>query len=216
MIVAYFYGFYDLFSFDSLKTNREQILQFTQTHPFLSPIIFIAFYSLITALSIPGAIFVTIIGGYIFPLPYSTLYVLVGATIGASIVFLAAKTALSAFLLRKAQPKAIEKIQKGFEKHASYYLLFLRLVPIFPFWLINILPAFLKVRFSTFLWTTVIGIIPGAYILSSAGRELGKIISTQQEFSIQSFFSLKMKILLALVGILMLLPVVMNHFRKKA
>ena len=171
MVAAYFFGLGDYFTFDSLKVNREKLLSFTGNHPLLSPVLFITLYTVVVALSLPAATLLTLIGGFLFPLPLSTLYVLMGATLGASALFLAAKTALQEILKKKAAP-FLKKMESGFNKNSASYLLFLRFIPLFPFWLINLAPAFFNVRFRTYLWTTLVGIIPGSYVYTQAGSGL--------------------------------------------
>src|SRR5512134_3581078 len=113
-------------------------------------LIFIIGYTVAVALSLPGAIWLTISGGFLFGTLFGTLYAVVAATIGAALVFILARYALGDYLRSKAGP-TVRKMESGFRKNALSYLLFLRITPVFPFWLVNLVPAFLGVRLSTFI-----------------------------------------------------------------
>src|SRR5689334_22730827 len=101
---------------------------------------FMALYTLLRRISVSGASLFTLIGGFLFGVVIGTIYVVISATIGSTIIFLATKTALGEWLAKKATP-TLKKLERGFQKNAMSYLLFLRLIPLFPFWLINIVPA---------------------------------------------------------------------------
>lgn len=213
MIISYFLGLFDAASFDAIKANRDQIQNFVQTHKVTSPFIFIALYAIFVALSLPGAIFFTLIGGFIFPFPLSALYVVIGATLGAIGIFLAAKTSIGAYL-RKKFGKSLEKLHRGFEKNAMSYLLFLRFVPIFPFWLVNIASSLFNIKLFTFTWTTFVGIIPGSLVFTYAASSINSIFDESSAFSIEHIFTLKIKIALALLGVFALLPIFLKRFKR--
>jgi len=214
MIAIYASGIYKMLTFDALKAHRMQLLSFIEAHPFLSPLIFILIYVAVAALSIPGATFVTLFGGFLFPFPLSTLYVMIGATGGALCIFLAAKTAFGDVLREKAGP-LMQKMGDGFQKGAVSYMFFLRLVPVFPFWLVNLAPAFFGVRAWTFIWTTFIGIIPGTAVYTEAGAGLGDIFDKGESFSLGSIFNTKIKIALVLLGLVALIPIVYKKIKER-
>ena len=166
-----------------------------------------------TALSVPGAVFLTLLGGYLFPQPFSTIYVVFSATCGATLIFLAARTALKEILKKKAGP-FLQKMEKGFQENAVSYLLFLRFVPLFPFWLVNIAPAFFRVSLITFVWTTLVGIFPGSLVFTLAGGGLEKILENNETFSITTIFNTQIKIALVLLGIIALVPIIWKKFKK--
>ncbi len=130
---------------------------------------FVALYAAVVALSLPGGAVLTMAGGFLFGWLLGGLASIVGATIGASIVFLIARSALGEFLAARAGPW-LSRFRQGFQDDAFSYLLFLRLVPIFPFWLVNLAPALLGVGFVTYVATTFLGIIPGTFAYS-LGRQ---------------------------------------------
>ena len=123
MILVYSLGLTDYLTFDQLKNQRYNLKNFVGQYPILAPVAFMSLYAASTALSIPGGIFLTIFGGFLFPQPLSTIFVVTGATIGAILIFLAAKTALHDILKKKAGP-FLQKMQKGFQENATNYLLF--------------------------------------------------------------------------------------------
>jgi len=214
MAIAYFIGLHEYFTFEKLKEHRQTVQSIVANYPILAPVVFVVAYMISTALSIPGGIFLSIFGGFLFPQPFSTIYVVIGATLGAIIIFLAAKTALGDFLKDKAGP-LLQKMRKGFQEDAVNYLFFLRLVPIFPFWMVNLAPAFFGVSLFTFAWTTFVGIIPGAFVFTQAGVGLGAILDSGDTLTIDAIFNTQVKIALIALGIFALLPVVIKKLRKK-
>jgi len=213
MATLYFSGVYRYFSFESLKAYHLDLQRFLLEHPILVPILYIFIYIAATALSIPGAIFLTLLGGYLFPQPLCTIYVVFSATCGATLIFLIARTALGDPLRKKAGP-FLKKMRGGFEKNAASYMLFLRFVPLFPFWLVNIAPAFFGVPLRTFIWTTFVGIAPASFVFTLAGGGLEKIFASDQPFSIQTIFNTQMKIALTLLGVLSLIPILIKKWRR--
>lgn len=213
MAAIYFSGLYRLLSFDTLKSWHVALKNFLETHPVATPVLYILTYIVLTALSVPGGIFLTLLGGYLFPQPLSTIYVLFAATCGATVIFLAARTALQSFLKKKAGP-FLSKMEKGFNDNAASYMLFLRFVPLFPFWLVNLAPAFFGVPLRTFIWTTLVGIAPATFVFTLAGGGLEKIFETNQAFSISAVFNTQLIIALSLLGVLALVPIIIKKLRK--
>jgi uncharacterized membrane protein YdjX (TVP38/TMEM64 family) len=199
-------GLHRYLSFETLRQHRELLLAFVEQHAFLAPLVFIAVYAAVVALSVPGGAILTIAGGFMFGIIPATLYVVVGATVGATIVFLIARTALGDTLRAKAGPR-IRRMEEGFRENALSYLLVLRLIPIFPFWLVNIVPAFLGVAVGTYVLGTFIGIIPGTFVYASVGNGLGAVFDAGQTPDLGIIF--KPAILLPIIGlaVLALLPI---------
>ncbi|HZW61686.1 MAG TPA: TVP38/TMEM64 family protein [Candidatus Babeliales bacterium] len=199
-------------SFESLKTHREELLRWTNQHYVLTVSIYILLYIIAVAISIPGAVFFTLAGGFLFGTWLAALYAIIGATIGATILFLAVRLALSNWITKKSG-RFLQQMEKGFRENAFYYLLTLRLIPLFPFWLVNVIPALLDVRLLTFITATALGIIPGALVYASLGNGLGKLFETNQSPNLNII--LQPAILLPLLGlaILSLLPVLYQYIR---
>ena len=214
MAVAYFAGIGDYLTQEQLKQHRAELKQLVEQHPVAAPLAYIAIYTTATALSVPGALFLTLIGGFLFAQPMATVYVVFSATTGAIAIFLAAKTALGPTLKEKVSGK-LGKMRDGFNDDAISYLLFLRLVPIFPFWLVNLAPAFFGVPLITFAWTTVVGIIPGSFVFCQAGAGIGAILDSGDLLSVDAILNDQMKIALIALGIFALLPAIIKKIRRK-
>jgi len=201
-------------SFETLRAHREQLLAFVHHYPVVAPLLFVAIYAAVIALSIPGGAIMTIAGGFLFGPLIGTALVVVGATIGATIVFLIARTAVGDVLRAKAGPR-VRRMEEGFHRDAFSYLLVLRLIPIFPFWLVNIVPAVLGVRLGVYVLGTFIGIIPGSLVYASVGNGLGAVFEAGGTPDLGIIFSYE--ILLPIVGLalLALLPVAYRHLRPR-
>jgi uncharacterized membrane protein YdjX (TVP38/TMEM64 family) len=214
-IAAFFaFGLHHYLSFETLRQHREELLELVDQRPLLAPLAFMAVYAAVIALSVPGGAVLTITGGFLFGILAGGLYVVIAATIGATIVFLIAKTALGDALRAKAGPR-IRRMEEGFRKDALSYLLVLRLIPLFPFWLVNIVPAFLGVPVRTYVLGTAIGIIPGSLVYASVGNGLGAVFDAGQTPDLGIIF--KPAILLPIVGlaVLALLPIAYRRFKAR-
>jgi uncharacterized membrane protein YdjX (TVP38/TMEM64 family) len=162
-----------------LVDRREDLHAAITGHTLTALLIFIAIYASTVALSLPGAAVLTLAGGFLFGWFWGGLASMIAATIGAIFVFLIARSALGETLAARAGP-LIANLRQGFQEDAFNYLLFLRLVPIFPFWLVNLAPALLGAGLSTYALATIIGIIPGSFAYSIAGQGLDSVIAAQQ------------------------------------
>ena len=214
IIVFFALGLDSYVTFDALKQNRQWLLNQVSEHAVLTVLAFTVCYAMMVAFSLPGATVMTITGGFLFGQWLGTACNVVGATIGATLLFLAARTALGDVLERKAGPW-LKKLEAGFQKNALSYLLFMRLVPAFPFFVVNLVPAFLGVRLRTFVGATFFGIIPGGFVYTSFGAGLGSVFDTGQEFSVSGV--LTPQIITAMVGlaVLALIPVGVRTWQAK-
>lgn len=205
-------------SFDSLRDNNETLAAYVSDNYLLSILIFIALYATITALSIPGAAIMTLLGGFLFGFVTGTISVVIGATIGATIIFILAKTFLRDFFQKKlnteSQDSVLSKFENGFKENALSYLLVLRLVPLFPFWLVNIVPALFGVSTLTYIVTTFIGIIPGSAVYVSLGGTVDHLIASGEEPNLGIIFD--KEILLPLLGLaaLAMVPAIYKKSKK--
>jgi uncharacterized membrane protein YdjX (TVP38/TMEM64 family) len=177
--VVYGLGWHRELSWHTLIRHRAVIDAFVAAHRLAAVAAFIALYVAVAALSIPAGAVLTTIGGFLFGTVVGGLSAVVGATIGATIVFLIARSAIGEHLLRRAGPLAA-KFAAGFRADAFSYMLFLRLVP-FPFWLVNLAPALFGVRLTTFVTATAIGIIPASFAFAFFGAGLDSAISAHAE-----------------------------------
>jgi len=172
-------GWHRYLTLEQLADNREALRAIIQDHAYLSLAAFVALYAMTVALSLPGGAVLTIAGGFLFGWFLGGVTSVIGATLGATVVFIVAKSTLRDVLVARAGP-ALKRFGEGFREDAFSYLLFLRLVPIFPFWLVNLAPGLLGVGFSTYVVTTFLGIIPGTFAFALAGNGLDSVIEAQQ------------------------------------
>ena len=166
-------------SLESLKANRDHLLAFTEDNYTAAVGLFILLYIAVTGLSLPGATILTLAGGFVFGAVPATLYVNIGATTGATLAFLAARYVLRDWVEQKFG-KWLEPLQQGFAKNAFNYLLTLRLIPLFPFFVVNLVSGLTRVSVGTYVAATALGIIPGSFVYAYAGRQLGTINSLKE------------------------------------
>jgi uncharacterized membrane protein YdjX (TVP38/TMEM64 family) len=214
IIAAFALGLDDYLSLDRLERHRAQLLELVERHPLSAPLAFMLIYAAAVALSIPGGAILTMAGGFLFGVVAATCYVVIAATVGATIVFLIARTALGDSLRRRAGP-GLRRMEAGFRENALNYLLFLRLIPVFPFWLVNLVPAFLGVPLATYVVATLIGIIPGSLVYASVGNGLGAVFESGGTPDLGVIFD--PEIILPIVGlaVLAILPVAYKKIRAR-
>jgi uncharacterized membrane protein YdjX (TVP38/TMEM64 family) len=176
-VAAFFY--FDLgrfLSLQALKDNRDYLLSFTETHSAEAAALFVLAYIAVAGLSLPGAVILTLAGGFLFGFVWGTLFVNLGATTGATLAFLASRYLLRDWVERKFG-KWLGPVQQGFEKNAFSYLMTLRLIPLFPFFVVNLVSGLTRMNVGAYVAATAIGIIPGSFVYAYAGRQLGTINS---------------------------------------
>lgn len=178
MALAYGMGWHQLFTLKTIGLNYEVLRNFIKAHLGIALLSYFLGYVAVVALSLPGALVMTVSGGLLFGWKLAAPAAVIAATIGASIVFLVAKTSVGEPLAAKAGPW-LGKLRNGFRENALSYLLFLRLVPAFPFFVVNLAPALLGVPLRTYVIGTFFGIIPGTLAFSVAGSGLGTAIKAQ-------------------------------------
>ena len=214
IIAVFASGLHEYLSFEALREHRETLLQLVADNAAIAPIAFILIYAGVIALSIPGGAVLTIASGFLFGIWLGGLYVVIGATAGATAVFLIAKTALGDALRAKAGPW-LQRMEAGFQENALNYLLVLRLIPIFPFWLVNLVPAFLGVGLGTYVVGTFFGIIPGSLVFASVGNGLGAVFDAGEAPDLGIIF--EPEIIGPIIGLalLALLPVAYRKFKSR-
>jgi uncharacterized membrane protein YdjX (TVP38/TMEM64 family) len=206
VIAVHLSGLSDGFSLDSVQARRMELLALADTHPVPAALGFVALYALVVSLSLPVAVVGTLLGGFLFGPLLGTLLAVVGATTGASIVFLIARSAVGEGLRSRAGP-LYGRVAAGMRANAFEYLLFLRLVPLFPFFLVNIVPALFEVRLRTFALATAVGIVPGTFVYANLGRELGSISS------LADLVSPMVLVAFLLLGLVALVPVAYRRWK---
>lgn len=163
----------------SLIAHRDRLQAFVDANAVEAVALYMLVYVACVALSIPSSVFLTILGGFLFGWLVGVAAAVVSATIGAVVVFSIARTSIGDILLRKAGPR-LQGLARGFRQDAFSYLLFLRFLPVFPFWLTNLSAAVFGVRLRTFALATVIGIVPGTCAFAVAGVGLDSVIAAQR------------------------------------
>lgn len=174
-LAVYASGLHRQLSLATLQSQRGALQGFVSAHPLTAPLAFVLTYTVATALSLPGAVLLTLSAGFLFGTWLGSLLSVLGATAGAVVVFLIARTALGSALRDRAGPW-LQRMEAGFREDAFAYLLVLRLIPLFPFWLVNLVPAFLGVPLATYAVATFLGIIPGALVFAGVGSGLGAVL----------------------------------------
>jgi uncharacterized membrane protein YdjX (TVP38/TMEM64 family) len=200
-------------TFTTLAENRDFLRGLVTDGGMLAIVGYILIYAGLTSLSVPSAMLMTLAGGFLFGAWLGAIYALIGSTIGATAVFLAARAGLYG-LVRRAGPRA-ERLEAGFREDAFNYLLCLRLVPIVPFWLVNLIAGIVGMRLASYVAATFLGMIPGALVYASLGSGVGTLIASGQHPDRYMIF--RPNLLLPILGlaVLTLLPVAYKHWRAR-
>jgi len=180
MVVAIRQGWHRQLTLESLIAHEEMLRAFIQSNLAGALAIYAAVYVVVVALSLPGGLLLTLAGGFLFGWLAGGLVTVVAATLGATLIFLIARSSVGEALARRAGPR-LAALKNGFQSDALHYLLFLRLVPVFPFWLVNIAPALLGVRLGTYVIGTLVGIVPGTFAFAFVGAGLDSVIDAQRD-----------------------------------
>jgi len=229
-IVVIALGGHRQISFETLVRHHGTIHGFVEGHRMAAVAAYVAVYVAVVALSLPGSLVLTLTGGILFGGLVGAGAAILGATAGATVVFLVARSAFGEHLARRAGPRA-ERLAEGFRADAFHYLLFLRLVPVFPFFLVNLVPALAGVGIGTFIAATFIGIIPAGFAFSFAGAGLDSVIRAQGvaysaclaagradcrlDFDVKTAVTPELLTALAALGVLALVPVVVRRLRAR-
>ncbi len=215
LVAFYAAGLDHYIDFAVLRENRAALVDWVDGSRVLAALAFILLYMAAVAFSLPVGAALTVAGGFLFGTVPAAIYVVVGATLGATILFMAARTAFADVLRRKATGPLFQKMQAGFQDDAFSYLLILRLVPLFPFWLVNLVPALLGMRPRTYVLGTFLGIIPGSVVFAHVGAGLGAVFDRGEAPDLDII--LEPEILSAIIALaaLALLPVVYKRYKAR-
>jgi uncharacterized membrane protein YdjX (TVP38/TMEM64 family) len=202
----------DYVSFELLRENREALIAFRDSNYLLTVLVFVSIYVAFVAFSLPGAILGTLTGGFLFGTGLGTVFNVTGATIGAVLIFQAARMGLGDKLKERmdASEGVVAKIKKGIDENQWSMLFFIRLVPAVPFFVANLIPAFVGVPLHRFAISTLIGIIPGTLVFTSVGAGLGEVFAKGETPNLGVIF--EPHILLPILGLCLLsvLPVIIK------
>ena len=207
VVLIFYYDLQRFLTLAALKANRQVLLDYYAAHKLITVAGFMLVYVVQTALSLPGAAVLSLSAGAIFGSIMGTVYANIAATIGATLAFLVARYLLRDVVLNKFGGK-LEGMNRELEERGFSYLLFLRLVPLFPFFLINLAAGLTRLPLRTFFFGTMIGIIPGGFVYVNAGATLASIDSLSGIASPRVLGSF------ALLGLFALVPVLYNKFKK--
>lgn len=214
LVVAVLGAFFlrDYLSFDTLRDNREALIAFRDSNYVLTALVFILAYILIVGFSLPGATIATLTGGFLFGAVFGAAFNVIGATIGATAIFLAARYGFGETLGAKMEGStgAIKKIKDGMDENQWSMLFIIRLVPVVPFFVANLIPSFMQVPLHRFVISTFVGIIPGSIVYTSVGAGLGEVFAAGETPNLGIIF--EPHILLPILGLaaLSLVPVVLK------
>ncbi|MEL7048275.1 MAG: TVP38/TMEM64 family protein [Pseudomonadota bacterium] len=228
MVLVFAMGWHKYLTLETIGRNYDVLKTTIDNNLALSLLTYMAIYIAVAALSLPGALPMTVAGGVLFGWQIGAPATVVAATIGATILFLVAKTSLGETLASKAGG-AVEKLREGFQENAFNYLLFLRLVPLFPFFVVNLVPGLLGIPLRTYVAATIIGIIPGTTAFSFASSQFGGVIEETNAthaacvaangeaacpYAIDASTLISQEIIMAFaaIGIVALIPVVLKKW----
>jgi uncharacterized membrane protein YdjX (TVP38/TMEM64 family) len=207
----------DKISFEALAEHRATLLAYRDAHFVLASLGFVAVYVVIVALSLPGATIATLTGGFLFGLFPGVLYNVTGATFGAIAVFIAARAGFGQAAAAKMQASngAVSRLQGALRENQWSALLIMRLVPALPFFLANLIPAFIGIGLTPFAVTTFLGIMPGAFVYTSIGSGLGEVFARGETPDLGVIFTLPVLGPLLGLAALSALPIMIKAFRKE-
>jgi uncharacterized membrane protein YdjX (TVP38/TMEM64 family) len=229
MLLVLGMGWHREVTLENIVALRERFHHVLDANKVLSVLVYIAFYVCVVALSLPGAFILTAAAGLLFGWLLGGLVAVIGATVGATALFLVARSALGEALTARAGPW-LAKLRTGFKEDALSYLLFLRLVPAFPFWFVNIAPAILGVPLRTYVVATFFGIIPATFAFAAAGAGLDSVIMAAKadyagcvalkgaeacklRIHASSLVTKELVLALALLGLVALIPIAVRKWR---
>jgi len=201
-------NFASYINFEDLRNNSEEFKMHVQQRYIIAALFFVGIYFVVAAFSIPGAFALTTAGGFLFGTTLSTAYVLLGATSGAILAFLASRY-LAGNYIQKKYGSHLVKVNKEIAKNGENYILMLRFISIPPFFILNLLAGLTKIDLKTFIWTTAVGILPGTLIYSYAGSNLSRIEEPRDILSPHMIYAF------LLLGLLSVLPVLIKKFFKR-
>jgi uncharacterized membrane protein YdjX (TVP38/TMEM64 family) len=230
MAVAFMQGWHHQLTLENVVVQRDRFHVLLAEYPALSVLAYIAVYALAVTLSMPCGLILSVAGGLLFGWLVGSIAAIVGATLGATLVFAIARSVVGDTFRMRAGPW-LAKLSEGFQKDALLYMLFLRLVPAFPFWFVNLAPALLGVPLKTFVLGTFLGIIPATLAFASAGAGLDSVIAAAKAehaacvalhgpercklmIHASSFVTRELIQALILIGVVALIPVVIKNVKK--
>lgn len=213
-LIAFFaFGLHKYFTLDTLKEHRGTLTGFASDNLLLAMLVMIGIYASAVSISFPGASLMSIFCGFMFGPLYGGIVIVIGATIGATVIFIIGRQAAGDVLASKAG-NMMAKLEAGFAKNAFNYLLILRLIPAVPFWVLNLAAAAFQVPLRTYVVATFVGIIPGCFVYAGVGDGIGALFDSGSEINLASFIFAP-RVVFPLIGLAVLaaLPVIYQKFK---
>jgi uncharacterized membrane protein YdjX (TVP38/TMEM64 family) len=199
---------------DAVLRHQARLASFVSGDPLLASLLFMGVYAVAVAISMPGVQVLAVVGGWLFGWLHGTIYVAVAATIAASAVFLLARSAFARPLRVRAGP-TLQRFANGFRDNASSYVFVLHLVPLFPYVVVNTLPAACGVRLRTFVLAAFLGVLPSTLLLAQFGSGLGEVLGQGTSIRLASLITPQILGALAGLGMLALLPVLYRAWQAR-
>lgn len=201
-------------SFQHLREHHQRLTEFVAAHYVQALAGYLLLYVLFVALSLPGAIWLTVAAGFLFGAVVGAILAVIAATTGATLLFLATKTSLGDYLHSHAGPW-LAKVERGFADNQWSYLLMMRLFPVIPFFIANLVPAFLGVPLAVFVVTTFVGIIPATAVFATVGAGLGSVLETSADLSLHSLMTPEIEGALVGLAVLAATPIAVKLLRRR-
>ena len=215
-VLAY-WQFKDFLSFQALADNRETLIKWRDSNYLIAALTYVAIYIAVVGFSIPGGVFLTLGGGFLFGVVAGAMLTVVGATLGATAIFMAAKTGLGDSLQERLTANGegrLAKMRAGLAENEVSYLFLMRLVPAVPFFIANLAPAFMGVSLRNYVFTTFFGIIPGTAVFAWVGSGLGEVFAMGGTPNLGILFEWQILGPILALSALSAMPIVIKKFRK--
>lgn len=216
LVAAYAMGWHKHLSLSTLMESRAMLDSYVHTHPLAASALFVLLYILVVATSLPAASLLTIAGGFLFGWVLGGALVIIAATTGATLLFLAARRACGDFVKQRLGERAA-RLAEGFEHGAFGYLLILRLAPVFPFWLVNVIPAIFNVPVRTYIAATVLGIMPATFAYAYLGHGLETALlsarAAGQGLRVHDLVTPQLTLAFAALAVVAAIPIVIKKLR---
>ncbi len=213
IVLVFAFDMDEFATFHNLKEHHQHLAEFVATHHVKAALVYFVLYVVFVALSLPGAIWLTVAGGFLFGAVVGAVLAVLAATTGASLLFLATKTSLGDYLHAHAGPW-LAKVERGFADNQWSYLLMMRLFPAIPFFIANLVPAFLGVPLRVFVTTTLVGIIPATAIFATVGAGLGSVLESSADLTLKSVLTPQVEGALIGLAVLAAVPIAVKFLRR--
>lgn len=213
-VVAVGSGLAKHLSLEDLRAQGQALQAFTREQPLLSAVIYVALYVLTVSISLPGALIMSLTGGFLFGPVWGGAAAVTGATGGSTVVYLVCRTAFADFLRRKPFPLLL-RIEEGFRVNAFSYLLTLRLIPAFPLLLVNMASGLMAIPVRTFLAASFLGMVPSSFVYAGIGAGLGHVFARGEPVSLHTLLSPRIYLPIVAMGVLAFLPPLWRLWRSR-